>query len=340
MKIAIHHRAGSFSERWIEYCQKNSINYKIVDAFDNDIIQQVAGCDAFLWHHHHGQFKDVLTAKRIMFALEHAGINVFPNFNTGWHFDDKVAQKYLLEAIDAPIVPSYVFYGKKDAMEWAKKTSYPKVFKLKGGAGATNVKLVRSQKDAFKLINTAFNKGFSQFDRFNHLKERFQKYKSGQSSLLSVAKGAGRLVVPTEFSQQQSPEKGYVYFQDFIPNNSFDIRVIVIGEKAFAIKRMVRTDDFRASGSGNIIYDHLDINEDCLKIAFSIHKIASLQCTAFDFVYDSNDEPLIVEISYGFSVGAYDHCPGYWDNQLVWNEGNFNPQQWMIEDLISTISLK
>src|SRR5690606_25188482 len=132
------------SERWIEYCKKENIDYKLVNAFDNDIIQQLADCDGFMWHHHHGDFKDVLAAKKIHFALEHAGIKVFPDFKTAWHFDDKVAQKYLLEAIEAPLVPSYVFYDKKTALEWAEKTSYPKVFKLKGGAGATNVKLVKS----------------------------------------------------------------------------------------------------------------------------------------------------------------------------------------------------
>lgn len=37
MKIAIHHRPDSFSERWIEYCKKENIDYKIVNAYDNDI---------------------------------------------------------------------------------------------------------------------------------------------------------------------------------------------------------------------------------------------------------------------------------------------------------------
>ena len=32
MKIAIHHRQGSFSDRWIEYCKENGINFKIVNA--------------------------------------------------------------------------------------------------------------------------------------------------------------------------------------------------------------------------------------------------------------------------------------------------------------------
>src|SRR5690625_3298555 len=92
MKIAIHHRPGSFSDRWIEYCDQEKISYKIVNCYENDIIEQVADCDVLMWHHHHGHFKDVLAARKILFALEHAGIKVFPDFHTGWHFDDKVAQ--------------------------------------------------------------------------------------------------------------------------------------------------------------------------------------------------------------------------------------------------------
>ena len=53
MKIAIHHRSGSFSDQWIEYCKEKSIDYKIVNAYDSNIIEQVKDCDAFMWHHHH-----------------------------------------------------------------------------------------------------------------------------------------------------------------------------------------------------------------------------------------------------------------------------------------------
>ena len=119
MKIAIHHRPGSFSDRWIEYCKREGIEYKIVDCFQSDIIEQLKVCDALMWHHHHGDYKDVLFAKGLLFSLEQAGIKVFPDFNTGWHFDDKVGQKYLLEAINAPLVPSYVFYDKQSARDWA-----------------------------------------------------------------------------------------------------------------------------------------------------------------------------------------------------------------------------
>lgn len=337
MKLAIHHRTGSFSDRWIAYCEKNDIPYKIVNAFDSDIIAQVKDCDALLWHHHHGDFKDVLTAKRILFALEHAGIKVLPNFNTAWHFDDKVAQKYLLEAIDAPLVPSFVFYDKHEALNWAEKTSYPKVFKLKGGAGSTNVKLVRTKKDCLKLIEKAFGSGFKQFDSWGNLKEVVGKFKNKKATFKNLLGAVYRILVSTEFALQMPREKGYAYFQEFIPNNDSDIRVIVVGKKAFALKRMVRKGDFRASGSGNIIYDKDQIDQRCIKIAFETNEKLKSQSIAYDFVFDENNTPLIVEISYGFSVEAYDQCEGYWDGELHWNAGKFNPQKWMAEDLILSI---
>lgn len=334
MKIAIHHNPHSFSDRWIKYCEKEKIEYKVVNAFDSNIIEQLKGYDIFMWHHHHAQYKDVLTAKRILFALEHAGIKVFPDFKTGWHFDDKVAQKYLLEAIKAPLVPSYVFYDKQQALDWAKQTTYPKVFKLKGGAGASNVKLVRSYSQAKVLINRAFGRGFAQFDRLGYFKERFNKFKSGKDTFIGVLKGFARIFITSKFSKQQPPEKGYIYFQDFIPKNNCDIRVIIISNKAFAIKRMVRENDFRASGSGNISYDPAKIRKIFIELAFKVNSKIGSSSIAFDFIVDEDGNPLIVEISYGYATKAYDRCPGYWDSDLKWHEGKFNPQEWIIESLI------
>ena len=333
MKIAIHHRPDSFSERWIEYCKKEQIDFKIVNCYDSDIIAQLKDCEALMWHHHHANFKDVLVAKKILFALEHAGVKIFPDFRTSWHFDDKVAQKYLLEAIGAPLAPSYVFYDKKEASQWAKNTTYPKVFKLKGGAGSANVKLVRTEADCVKLINKAFGRGFSQFDRWRNFKERFNKWRTGKDTLLGVAKGVGRLFIPTDYARMQAREKGYVYFQEFIPNNDHDTRIIVVGDKAFGLVRSVRDNDFRASGSGNISYEKEKINLEMVKIAFEINQKIKSQSIAYDFVL-KDDKPFIVEISYGYAIKAYDACPGYWDKEMNWYEGQFNPQEWMVEELI------
>lgn len=335
--IAIHQTVGGFTGRWVAYCERENIPFKIVNCYDSDIIEQVKDCDALMWHHHHGNYKDVLFAKQLIYSLEQAGKIVFPDFNTTWHFDDKIGQKYLLEAIGAPLVPTFVFYEEKSAQEWALNTTYPRVFKLTGGAGSVNVSLVRSQKEAVRKIKKAFGKGFSQFNRWGNLKERYKRYRNKKDTLFGLLKGLGRLFIPTEFAKMRSREKGYVYFQEFIPNNNSDIRVIVIGQKAFALKRMTRQNDFRASGSGVIIYDKNEIDERCVKIAFEINKKLKSQSIAYDFVFGTNQEPLIVEISYGYSVEAYDLCPGYWDSQLCWHEGGFNPQEWMVENILEEV---
>ena len=339
MRIAIHETKGFFSDRWISYCVSNHIDYKLVDCYSSDIIQQLVDCDALMWHFNHKSPKASKFAKQLLFSVQISGKSVFPDFNTMWHFDDKVAQKYLLEVLGAPLVPSYVFYSKKEALDWAGETNYPKVFKLRTGAGSDNVKMVKSQNEAKYVINKAFGKGFKQYEAWGSLKERYRKYKSGKTDIWDVFKGIIRFVHTTEYSRVTGKEIGYVYFQDFIPDNDHDIRVIVIGDKAFAIKRMVRKNDFRASGSGFILYEKEHFKDETIRKAFEISEKLQVQCMAYDFVF-LNEKPLIVEISYGFAQEGYDACTGYWDRDLIWHKGRFNPYGWMVENILKAIKSK
>lgn len=336
MRIAIHHRKGSFSDRWIAYCKEKGIDYIIVNAYDTDIIRQVSDCDAFMWHFHQGDYRDMQFAKALILSLEAKGIRCFPNSHTCWHFDNKVWEKYLLEAIDAPLVPSYVFYTEEEALAWTKRTSFPKVFKLKGGASANNVMLAHTASDARKLIKQAFGRGFRQYRWREHLKEAWRKYRLGKATLrelLRPLKYAFKCY-PTTFDHYHGREMGYVYFQDFIPNNNYDTRIVVIGGKrAMGEIRYCRSGDFRASGSGNFEYGNID--KQILKIAFEIAQCLRIQSVAFDFVMD-NGIPLIVEISYGFGTHGISHSGGYWTFDLEWHEdNNMNFCGWMVENLIA-----
>lgn len=337
MKLAIHSSKWGFSPHWIEYCEAKNIPYKVVDCYSSDIVEQVRDCDVLLWHNHHTLSKDKLFALKLLFALEHAGKKVWPEFNSSWHFDDKVAQKYLLEAINAPLVPTEVFYSKKEALEYVNKTTFPKVFKLRGGAGSSNVKLMHTKADAVKMVNKAFGPGFASYDKWGNIKETVRKYKLGKTSGNDVLKSLRRLVKSTEFARVHGKEKGYVLFQDFVPNNNFDIRIIVIGDRAFAIKRMVRDNDFRASGSGFVRYEREEMDERCVKISFDVQQTLKASCVAFDYVFDENNNPMIVEINYGFAIEVYYPCPGYWDRQLNWHEGKFHATHFIIDDIVKDI---
>ena len=335
--LAIHPAKGSFSERWVPYCEEKGIAYKLVNCYANDIIHQLKGCDALLWHHHQGNPKDIVFAKQLLFSLEQAGMRVFPDFNTNWHFDDKLGQKYLFEKTGIAAAEAFVFYTKKDALDWIEKTTFPKVFKLRGGAGSSNVKLARDKTAAISLVNKAFNNGFSQYPAFDNLKERFRKYRKGKTNAKDVLKGVVRLAKPPAYAKIGGKEIGYIYFQEFIPGNDHDIRVVVIGDKAYAIKRMVRENDFRASGGGDILYAKELFEDALIKLSFDINDKIKSQCLALDFVFD-NGKPLVVEISFGFSMAGYDPCPGYWTKDMQWHEGKFNPYGWMVEDVLKSIA--
>lgn len=332
MKIGIHHSKYSFSESWIDYCKEQNISYKLVNCYSSDIVEQLNDCDALMWHFHQGNPKDILFARQLLWSLQMAGKKVFPDFNTAWHFDDKVGQKYLFECISAPIVPTWIFYEKREAQEWVERTSFPKVFKLRGGGGSQNVRLIKSKNKAMKLINQSFGKGFPAYDPVGSLKERYRKYRLGKSDIKDVMKGLIRIFILPPYARVMGRERGYFYVQEFIPGNDHDIRIVVIGDKAFGIKRMVRENDFRASGSGYIIYEKEQIDEEAVKLSFNYADRLQSQSAAFDYLY-WDGKLILVEVSFGFVKEGYEACPGYWDKLLNWHEGNFNPYGWMIENL-------
>ena len=339
MKIAIHKDAGSFSDRWIKYCDENQVPYKLVNCYDFDIVEQLDDCKGLMWHWSQNDYKAALFARQLTISLEKKGIKVFPDVNTAWHFDDKVGQKYLLESIGAPLIKTYVFYSRQEAMDWLDTTTFPKVFKLRSGAASVNVSLVKTKKKAKRLVIKAFGKGFLHINRFSRLNDRFRVLKRDKNlaALKGVVSGAVRLLIPTEVERFSHNEKGYVYFQDFIPENEYDTRLVVIGDRCFGARRYCRKGDFRASGSGISSYEPELLDKKCIRSAFDTAKKLNAQSVAFDFIW-KDGEPKIVEISYCSTIAAYDNCQGYWNSNLNWNEKIVNPQYFMIEDFLESIT--
>jgi len=334
MKIAIHHTKGYFSEGWLSYCESRGIDYKLVNCLDTDIIDQLSDCNALMWHFNHKSAKASKFAKELLYSVQASGKMVFPDFSTVWHFDDKLGQKYLFEATDIPHSPSYAYYSKKEALSWASKTSYPKVFKLRNGSSSDNVKLVKTQRHAVRLIRKAFGRGFKQYHGWNSLKERLGKFRRGKATYYDLIKGVARLFWPPAYARLTGREKGYVYFQDFIPDMDHDIRVYLVGDKAFAKKRLVRNNDFRASGSLNYLYEKEHVNESAVKLAFEINEKLKVQSLVYDFVF-LDDKPLLLEISYGTLMDAFENCVGYWDKDMNWYDGQFDLSGSIVENLIS-----
>ena len=340
MKIGIHRTPGSFSERWVARCAELGVGVRNVDGLATDVIRQCDGLDAVLWHWMHTSTPEQLVARAVIAALECHGIHVFPGTATCWHYDDKVAQKYLLEAIGAPLIPTAVFTRRQEAMEWIVCATWPKVFKLRCGAGSSNVRLVRSQAEAESLCRRAFGAGFPAVaGYFNDMATRLRASRDLQHIRQRIARAPATLLNRLQARLYTPRQRGYVYFQDYLPGNAFDTRITVIGNRAFGYRRMNRPNDFRASGSGQPRYEPEAIDTRCVRIAFEVAQALGAQSIAFDFLSGPDKTPMIGEISYCFVDHMVHSCPGHWTGDLSWRDGHVWPQDAILDDVLAGLGI-
>jgi glutathione synthase/RimK-type ligase-like ATP-grasp enzyme len=342
MRVAIHGQRFKgitpFTRRYQTILEHNSIACDVIDSDTPNFPASLGDFCAFIYRMSH-EYNDAERAMTLLDLVErHCQAKVFPNSVTRWSFDDKIRQAYLFVAHDVPHVPTRVFWEKLHAMAWASdEAEYPVVFKLKGGAGSTNVVLVRSARAARRLIRKMFWRGIRSgavpggtFWRDFSLKAQI-RHRGGR--LVRSWRGGG--VRPYD-----AVHKNYALFQVFCRNNTFDTRVTVIGGRAFAFRRFTRENDFRSSGSGRIDWDAAAIDLECVQLALETSKRLGFQSMAYDFLYDKDSKPVVCECCYTYNDHAVFQCAGYWDEQLQWREGHYWPQYWQLVDLLERPDLK
>ena len=283
---------------------------------------------------------DLQLARDILPVIEREhDVACYPNVATAWHYDDKVKQYHLLRSLGFPMAECWIFYDKRPAWEWIKKATYPVVFKLKGGAGSQNVLLVKNQRQAHRLVSRMFGKGIYP-ERFIENGSLRLKHFSLYRELHHIVGNLYRWIKGLDTSPFWQIHKNYALFQKFLPGNNCDTRITVIGNRAFGFRRLVRKNDFRASGSGNIDYDVTKIDMRCVKTALDISKKMGFQSMAYDFLVNEKNEPEFCEVSYTYVSRAVYNCPGYWDTELNWHEDHCWPEHLHLIDALGLPNLK
>lgn len=337
MKVAVHGRRG-YSKRWLERVPQLGHQPVLVDGYDTEILAQLRACDAFLWHISQDEARDLAFARCVLLAAEGMGLRVFPNHGTCWHFDDKIAQKYLLEATCAPLAQTSIFHTNAAAFEYLRRADFPLVFKLKGGAGSMNVSLVPNRATGERIVRRMFGRGIPSRPPVEIARRALGRAlhpPAGADHLRVRARRALRRWL--EYLLHPHRERGYVLFQEFVGGNDHDVRVTVIGERAFTFRRNARKHDFRASGSGKIV--HLgasEIPQDLVEIAFDLSRKLGFQSMAYDFVRrQCTNQPVLLEMSYVFADYAVHDCPGHFTPDGTWYTGHVWPQDAILDDLLA-----
>ena len=327
------------SPRWSQYLEDAGCTVRWVDVYSPQILNDLAGCDAFMWRwaHFWGMYR---LAHRLLPVIENElGLLVYPDQKTCWHYDDKASQFFLMLAAGIRTPETWVFFSAERAHQWAAQETYPVVHKLTTGAGSTNVSLVTSENEAHRLIDRLFKVGCFELAE---AKERVIPFRDRVSNAMKMLRGGqstGLIPQTGDFFH-----KGMIYFQKFIPNNNCDIRVTVIGNRAFAFRRMNRENDFRASGSGHIAFSPSDVPLDAVQAAFDATRRLGCQSLAFDILMDQDQAPVIVEISYTYASWAIHDCPGHWEqnddapsSRLKWVDGPMWPERAQIDVVLSQL---
>lgn len=109
---------------------------------------------------------------------------------------------------------------------------YPKVLKTAQGAGSSGVFLIKNNADLKSIKDKFFEPDFKR--KVIQLQRKFK-------------------LNPEEYQIYSYKYKKFNLFveQEFISNLACDYKVLVFGDRYYVLKRNVRKNDFRASGSGN-----------------------------------------------------------------------------------------
>lgn len=335
--IGIHNKRWSYSDRWISFCQKNNINYVVLDIYDSDFLSKIRyhGITHFLFHLGALEYRADIYLKYLAYLLEKEGVKVFPGFKEYWHYDDKVKQKYLFEQVQIPHAKMHVLYKKDDALEWiSDELNYPFVFKLRNGFRSNNVRLVKRRKEARRLVKKMFGKGIKAAPSLRN--EVISKWEKRNSVIdkLKFIKDLPRMVSKyySDARRYLSRERGYFLAQKFIPGLDKDFRLKVVNNTCWGLIRYTRENDFRASGSDIADYDQKKIPIELVELSFQIAEKLEMQSVAFDFVYDGK-EPLLLEVSYCYGIDE-EQLNGYWTRDLKFHKGYFRPEHLIIESLL------
>jgi glutathione synthase/RimK-type ligase-like ATP-grasp enzyme len=309
-----------------------------MDASRPDFWDKVAQLDLFVFRWQQADSHHQMAHALIPIIEGEMGIKCFPNMKTCWHYDDKIRQYYLLRAHGLPIVDTRVFWDRKPALEWLRSAPFPVVFKLKGGAGSSNVVLLKDAPQARRLINAMFSAGIRP-ERIPHPQATRWKDFTPYKEMHRWGGNVLRKLRGEDMSPFWQRHKNYVLFQMFLPGNDHDTRVTVIGDRAFAFRRFNRDNDFRSSGSGRISYETGAIDLKFVEKAFEVSGSLSFQSMAYDFLYAQDGGRYFCEMSYDYLDTAVFNCPGYWDSRLNWHEGHYWPQYCHLADALRPAEL-
>jgi len=248
--------------RWTKYhrfLDNNSFRYDIYNIHSHNWIEKAAEYDIIIGFPS-SELCHLEEMRRKYYFLEtYLGKTCYPSSAHSFLYEDKSLEAFISKVAGIPFVNTYVSHDRTDALRLIEELNFPIVSKIVPSSGSMGMELVVSPKHCRKIINQAFSRN-------------------------------GRKTHRIYFQQ-----KNYIYFQDFIPNDGFDIRAIVVGDCVFGYYRKVPEGDFRASGMN--LVEKRGLPQEAIRIARKVNKIIDCPMLVVDMLHGLDGEYYVIEFS-------------------------------------------
>ena len=173
------------------------------------------------------------------------------------------------------------------------RCSVPAVIKSYSGFGSRGVSLVKNADELPKVISK---------NMLSYCLDKLDMHEIGKSFVKINYKFKG--LYPKKF--------GRVVAQDFIEDLKYDWKVLVFGNSIFTLKRFVRDDDFRASGSGKFDFDAVP-NDKLIEFAYSCRSKLDVPFVSLDIAESSDGAMSVIEYqSVHFGLVTALNCHQYY----------------------------
>lgn len=216
--------------------------------------------------------------KQFLCAIHERGVKMIPDLTTCEVYEDKLKQSDMY----ADWLPeTSILTTKMDAYVHLEQVSYPFLSKSRTGSASRNVRIITDRKAAELEIEFAFGPGL---DAPHRLGEQVQR--------------------------------GYLLWQELLPGNDYDYRVVIVGRYLMCLKRFNKPGTLFASGSGinePAILGDIEVQE-VLEIADRFFSFHGIRFGGIDLVKDYRKECdtwdtwRILETTLGWSQKAYERC--------------------------------
>lgn len=287
------------------FLETNDIPFEEYDINRSDFIEQAKKFDVIVWRIETTYSKQWEAADKLEILDKYLGKMVLPSSEALWVDEDKLRAQYVFKINEFPVIKTFSSHSESEAMKFIENCEYPIISKDKICASGFGVYMLKNKEQATEMCKTIFSTGL----------------KTNEDYIL---------------------QKDYVYFQEFVPNYGFDLRIVMIGNYFFGYYRYPKDNDFKASGSG--IVEKKAIPEDVMILAKKVRdKLPKSNSLAVDFIKDKRDDKYyIVETSIFVGIETseqlmVDGIAGRYieeNNTFTFEPGRFWLQELMLEDLM------